>query len=240
MWCLLRARTHTHDSMWAAITLLATQVAFAVGSTATGGVNYTSDRAGNGDLVHCAATPPVSGGNEYTVVANCSGGEYIVALGFASFGTPEGGCGGFTTGACHDNHTHGRVAAVCMHEMNCSLAVTPSFGTLAACPATPWLALQWSCGPYSPTTPLPTRRPAGKDAFIIPLVATLASVLAVVLAWLLWRRMGTPHCCRGFEGRCCADTDWQQVRLIDVVDRDSGNPWADGVPLASVLHAEPR
>ena len=84
---------------------------------------------------------------------------------------------------------------------SCAISVGPSFGSVSGCPDVPWLSLQWSCEIYSPTTQTPTKTPKGDGAFIVPLVTTLSSILVLVLAWLLWRRLGAPPACKRLANR---------------------------------------
>jgi len=69
--------------------LLSPSPLFGLGSASasyvtTSAVNYSHNRAANGDVVQCATTTPVQRNSDYVVAVSCSSGaESVVAIGFA-------------------------------------------------------------------------------------------------------------------------------------------------------------
>ena len=58
-----------------------------------------------------------------TPVFKCPGSTVIAAVQFASFGTPAGACGAFTTGACNAANSTAVVSALCVGKSTCAIPV---------------------------------------------------------------------------------------------------------------------
>ncbi|CAH1422766.1 unnamed protein product [Lactuca virosa] len=60
---------------------------------------------------------------------SCNPGQKISSIKFASFGTPEGGCGSFREGGCHAHDSYDTFNKLCIGQESCAVAVTPeNFG----------------------------------------------------------------------------------------------------------------
>jgi hypothetical protein len=101
---------------------------------------------------------PICGTTEEDGIAvlECPEGEIIVQVAFASYGTPEGECGGFAVGSCHAATAISVVEGLCLGRASCTVpASNASFGD--PCRSTvKRLAIEVRCVPGTPTvTPGP-------------------------------------------------------------------------------------
>lgn len=64
----------------------------------------------------------------------CSKGQQISAIKFASFGTPQGGCGSFQQGNCHSPNSVATVQKKCMGLQKCSLSISEKLFGGDPCP----------------------------------------------------------------------------------------------------------
>jgi len=88
------------------------------GGTASGGTGPASPDAGSG-------IPVCGDANEGdTVTLTCPDGLLVGSVHFASYGTPTGSCGSFTTGSCHATGSSDTVAALCIGRSACTIAAT--------------------------------------------------------------------------------------------------------------------
>jgi len=63
----------------------------------------------------------------------CSSGQHISSLSFASFGNPSGSCGNFIKGSCHAVNSTSIVEKACLGKETCSISVSEdSFGSACA------------------------------------------------------------------------------------------------------------
>lgn len=81
-----------------------------------------------------------------TASVTCPPGQTVTAVGFASFGTPAGTCGGFAAGTCNAATSRSVVEAACLNKASCQIPVSNNtFGD--PCPFTSKsLAMQVTCG----------------------------------------------------------------------------------------------
>jgi hypothetical protein len=85
--------------------------------------------------VEAAATECATVDEHQTLNLACPSGQ-VVAVDFASYGTPEGTCGGFTLGTCHASTSVDVVTAACLGQSGCSVFAEnsvfgdPCYGTL--------------------------------------------------------------------------------------------------------------
>ncbi|KAM7506125.1 hypothetical protein LguiB_005029 [Lonicera macranthoides] len=85
---------------------------------------------------HSSQTPEVQ--------LKCEQGWHITSIQFASFGTPKGGCGAFTTGSCHAN-VLSIVQQVCIGKQACSVPLAAA-NLVDPCPGvTKSLAIEALC-----------------------------------------------------------------------------------------------
>ncbi|XP_020592061.1 beta-galactosidase 2-like isoform X1 [Phalaenopsis equestris] len=56
---------------------------------------------------------------------SCEQGKNITSIKFASFGTPEGLCGGYSEGSCHAHKSYGLFEKRCIGRQSCAVAVVP-------------------------------------------------------------------------------------------------------------------
>lgn len=64
----------------------------------------------------------------------CSKGQQISAIKFASFGTPQGGCGSFQQGNCHSPNSVATVQKRCLGLQKCSLSISEKIFGGDPCP----------------------------------------------------------------------------------------------------------
>jgi hypothetical protein len=80
----------------------------------------------------------------------CPAGQVVTGVTFASYGTPEGGCGGYTRGACHAARSSEVVASQCLGRGTCRIA-TGNFLFGDPCPGIhKRLYTEVACGPAAP------------------------------------------------------------------------------------------
>jgi hypothetical protein len=93
------------------------------------------------------------------IVLTCPAGQVITSVDFASYGTPGGSCGSFTTGSCNASNSVSVVSGACNGKNSCSLIANnnifgdPCYGTVKK------LAAQVACGMEQDPTPTPTPKP---------------------------------------------------------------------------------
>ncbi len=106
-------------------------------------------------LVSCATADE----NE-NMLLTCPAGQVIKTIDFASYGTPDGLCGSFTTGSCNASNSVSVVSDACNGKNSCMLIANnntfgdPCYGTVKK------LATQVSCGTAVDPTPVPTPVPS--------------------------------------------------------------------------------
>ena len=71
------------------------------------------------NVATCAA---VDEGQPLTL--SCPAGRKILSIAFASYGTPAGTCGGYSTGACHATNSTSIVGAACIGQNSCTVNAT--------------------------------------------------------------------------------------------------------------------
>ncbi|KAH9305941.1 hypothetical protein KI387_010345, partial [Taxus chinensis] len=65
----------------------------------------------------------------------CSSGQHISSITFASFGTPQGSCGKFYRGSCHETMSSDIIETLCLDQEECSIPVSEDiFGKQCADP----------------------------------------------------------------------------------------------------------
>jgi len=103
--------------------------------------------AGTASGAACAVVPE---NNPLTL--SCPSGQTIATVEFASYGTPEGSCGSFSTGSCDATESMSTVANACVGQSSCTLWASnwqfgdPCWGTAKR------LAVQAACSGGSTTT----------------------------------------------------------------------------------------
>lgn len=70
-----------------------------------------------------SATQCGAGAESTTVTFTCPAGTVISGVQFASFGTPAGSCGSYTTGTCNAANSSAVVASLCVGKPSCAIAV---------------------------------------------------------------------------------------------------------------------
>ncbi len=77
---------------------------------------------------------------------SCPAGKVITSVSFASYGTPAGSCGSFSTGSCHAASSASVVNNACLNKASCTVnATNPVFGD--PCSGTQKrLNVQYACG----------------------------------------------------------------------------------------------
>lgn len=65
-----------------------------------------------------------TGDENTTVTLSCPAGQVITAIDFASYGTPNGSCGNFTTSSCNATTSGPDVTSACLGLSSCSIAAT--------------------------------------------------------------------------------------------------------------------
>jgi hypothetical protein len=81
--------------------------------------NVTDVKVSCANTVNCAAVD-----ENQTLMLACPAGETIAAIAFASYGTPNGMCGAFTTGTCNAANSVAVVTAACVNQPSCTVAAT--------------------------------------------------------------------------------------------------------------------
>jgi hypothetical protein len=81
--------------------------------------NVTDVKVSCANTVNCAAV-----NENQTLMLACPPGETIAAIAFASYGTPNGMCGAFTTGTCNAVNSVPIVSAACVDQPSCMVAAT--------------------------------------------------------------------------------------------------------------------
>ena len=110
-------------------------------ATSAAAIRFTSD----GSAPTCQGRACGVGAEYTNVTVSCPAGQTIGAVSFASYGTPGGSCGAFTTGTCHAANSSSIVSAACVGRGSCTLAATnatfgdPCSGTVKS------LAIQAQC-----------------------------------------------------------------------------------------------
>lgn len=95
---------------------------------------------------------------------SCPQGEVITEITFASYGTPKGACGGYSTSHCDAGNSVAVVSDICMGKKECgvnadnALFGDPCHGTLK------WLAVQVSCGSSTNIAPTISGAPSNSIA----------------------------------------------------------------------------
>jgi hypothetical protein len=93
-----------------------------VGGSGTGGTSV-SDGGGGGSTV--CGTAPENG----AVRLSCPSGQIVERVVFASYGTPSGSCGNFSTGACNAAGSVSSVESLCIGRASCTVpASNATFG----------------------------------------------------------------------------------------------------------------
>ncbi|WCJ39535.1 Beta-galactosidase [Euphorbia peplus] len=64
----------------------------------------------------------------------CGADQKISSIKFASFGTPEGACGGYREGSCHAHHSYDAFNRLCVGQNSCSVTVAPEMFGGDPCP----------------------------------------------------------------------------------------------------------
>jgi Galactose binding lectin domain len=78
-----------------------------------------------GVTVACANVATCASADEnQTVTLTCPPGRTILSIAFASYGTPNGTCGGFATSSCNATTSVSVVSAACVGQNSCSVAAT--------------------------------------------------------------------------------------------------------------------
>ncbi|MFC1611507.1 MopE-related protein [Myxococcota bacterium] len=80
---------------------------------------------------------------------SCPAGQQIATIDFASYGTPNGGCGTFAVGECHSADTSSVLESECLEQPSCTVeASNTSFGDPCA-GVGKRLFVQYSCEPIT-------------------------------------------------------------------------------------------
>ncbi len=96
-------------------------------------------------------------GNSLTL--NCPSGQVINEVTFASYGTPGGSCGSFTTGSCNASNSVSVVSEACKGKNNCTVyAGNDSFGDPCS-GMVKKLTAQVACGNATDSSPAPDPGP---------------------------------------------------------------------------------
>jgi hypothetical protein len=91
-----------------------------------------------------------------SVTLTCPTGQIIDAVVFASYGTPGGTCGAFTTGDCSAASSETMVQSLCVGRNACTIQATNGTFGDPCHSVTKSLAVQASCVPGEPTNPMNT------------------------------------------------------------------------------------
>jgi len=91
----------------------------------------------SGVTIACANVATCAAVDEnQTLTLSCPAGRKILSINFASYGTPNGSCGGYTIGTCHAANSASIVGAACIGQNSCTVNATngvfgdPCVGTL--------------------------------------------------------------------------------------------------------------
>lgn len=89
------------------------------GGSATGGGGTGGSSTGGGDVNVCATAD-----ENASATLTCPAGTTVSSIRFASYGTPTGSCGSFSTSGCHASSSESVVRDACLGRNSCSVAAT--------------------------------------------------------------------------------------------------------------------
>ena len=97
-------------------------------------------------FVSSQSTPCFSAGEGGTVSVTCSGGLFITAINFASYGTPTGSCGTYATSSCHATSSSSVVSTACINKASCSIVANNGVFSDPCIGTSKHLDVQVTCG----------------------------------------------------------------------------------------------
>eukprot|EP00268_Persea_americana_P036741 TRINITY_DN3626_c0_g1_i1.p1 TRINITY_DN3626_c0_g1~~TRINITY_DN3626_c0_g1_i1.p1 ORF type:complete len:855 (+),score=133.65 TRINITY_DN3626_c0_g1_i1:195-2759(+) len=112
----------------------------------TGVCGFISDNYPFGDLDSWDKNSEFNGEAKVTLHLKCPESKLISSIRFASFGTPNGTCGSYLKGNCHDPASISVVEKVCANKIECTIALSKENFNMDLCPGlSKTLAVEAAC-----------------------------------------------------------------------------------------------